>query len=405
MMWWATLRLAVRSLGRNRLRSVLTVLGIVIGVGAVVAVNAVGRGAQIFIAERVSTFAVNGMQIFPSSTDFSPARAGQALNVLNDGDVRAIEREIPSVRSVAPFVSSMVRVTAGSRHNTTRIGGTTGEYFLVRNWPLAIGSYFDSGQVRTAAKVCVIGETIQRQFFPHDDPLGQIIRLGSMPCRVIGVLRPKGVTFGLDQDDLILLPISTLRSRILHWVGSGLSNIVLSAREEWMMPRAQAEITTLLRQRHRLGEDQPDDFRITSQAEMAASFQAQRKAVELLLVIVAAIALLIGGIGVMNIMLVSVTERTREIGIRLAIGAQPGDILAQFIVESLSLSILGGLGGLTLGAAASVALAKITTWKIEPTWQSAVIAIGLSSAVGLTFGLVPARRAAALDPITALRHE
>ncbi|MEI8259042.1 MAG: ABC transporter permease, partial [Deltaproteobacteria bacterium] len=282
---------------------------------------------------------------------------------------------------------------------------TTAEYFQVRAWQLASGSYFDGSQLRRSAQVCIIGETIRQSLFQNDDPVGQVIRLGTIPCRVIGVLRTKGVTFGLDQDAIVFLPISTVRSRLLHSVGSGVSSIPLSLEEEWAIPQSQSEISLLLRQRHRLQPGQPDDFRITSQSELLASFQAQRQAVSLLLTIVASIALLIGGIGVMNIMLVSVTERTREIGIRLAIGAQPADIMTQFMIESLTLSVLGGAGGWVLGALSSVVLSSVTSWNIQPDWRTAMLAFALSLTIGAVFGFLPARRAARLDPITALRHE
>jgi putative ABC transport system permease protein len=303
-------------------------------------------------------------------------------------------------------LTASAQVVAGSRNWSTRVYGTTPEYFRVRSWSTTDGAPFTDTDMRTSAKVCVIGTTIQRELFAGDNPLGSTIRVGRMPCTVIGVLEAKGQSgFGQDQDDIIVVPMTTFRTRVSRRPGRDVGFVMVSARDPALMARAESAITSLLRQRHRLAPADENDFTVRNMADVVKSFDAQRAAITTLLLVVASISLLVGGIGVMNIMLVSVTERTREIGIRLAIGARARDILAQFLVEAVVLAAIGGLAGLGLGAGASVVVGRTTDWKVSLQPDTALLAVIVSGGIGVVFGFFPARRAAKMDPIVALRHE
>jgi putative ABC transport system permease protein len=325
---------------------------------------------------------------------------------LTEDDAEAIMREVPSVAAAAPILSASTQVVSGSNNTSTRITGTTLPYFSVRAWSVARGDFWTEADERTAAKVCVIGETVRQDLFGNGDPIGQQIRVGKMPCVVVGLLAAKGQSsFGQDQDDTILVPIGTFRARVSHRAGREVNQIMLSARDPNVSSRAERATNELLRQLHKLQPYEENDFSVRNMQDLAKSFNEQRAAITMLLLSVASISLLVGGIGVMNIMLVSVTERTREIGIRLAIGARSSDILAQFLVEAVVLSGIGGVAGLALGALSSSLLAKQTGWNMKIQPESAIIAVAVASGIGVVFGFFPARTAAKLDPIVALRHE
>jgi putative ABC transport system permease protein len=407
MMWYMALRLALRSLARSKLRAGLTALGILIGVAAVVTTNSLGAGAKERIEQELTLLGVNLLVVYPSSTTTGGAHTAQGSSVtLTDADALAIQNEVPSVAAVAPVVSANVQVVARAHNAATRAIGTWPGYFRVRAWGAALGSLFTDDDVRASSRACVIGETVRESLFGVDDPVGMEIRVGRMPCVVVGVLIPKGQTnFGSDQDDTVVMPISAFRAGLARLPNAQVNQIMISAGGPSVIHRAQQATTTLLRQRHGIAADGPDDFSVRNLADVMRTFDEQRAAITALLLSVASISLLVGGIGVMNIMLVSVTERTREIGIRLAIGARGSDILAQFLVEAVVLASIGGLAGLLAGATASHVVGRMTQFSAHFQPDSAVLAMAVSGGIGVTFGFFPARRAARLDPIAALRHE
>lgn len=407
MMFWMPMRLAILSLLRNKVRALLTVLGILIGVASVVASSAIGEGAKQKIESQFASLGVNMLMVFPGATASGGARgAAGSASGLNEEDARAIVREIPSISASAPTLSASAQVVAGSKNWSTRVTGTTTDYLTVRSWRVVEGSSFSDSDFRVSAKVCVIGATIRRELFGAESPVGRTMRVGRMPCVITGVLESKGQSgFGQDQDDLVVVPLSTFRTRVSRRPGTEVGMIMASARAPELMSRAEGAITSLLRQRHRLSGTEENDFSVRNMADIVKSFDEQRAAISMLLLIVASISLLVGGIGVMNIMLVSVTERTREIGIRLAIGARANDILAQFLVEAVVLAAVGGIAGVGLGALASYIVGKTTDWSAKVQPQTVLIAVAVAGGIGVIFGFFPARRAAKMDPITALRHE
>jgi len=401
------LRLALRALARNLLRSTLTVLGILVGVAAVVSVSALGSGAQEQMEAQLASLGANLLVVFPGATATGGARgaAGTAQGMTED-DAVAIEHEVPSVRAVAPVLGASAQVVVGARNAATRVTGTTLDYFAVRNWSVSRGSTWTDSDYRTGAKVCVLGETVRRALFDSTDPVGSTLRIGRVPCTIVGVMTSKGQSsFGQDQDDVVLMPLSTFRARVSHRPGREIGMIMLSARDPRLTRRAETAVTALLRQRHHLGAGIENDFTVRNLSEIAQTFDAQRATIAMLLLAVASISLFVGGIGVMNIMLVSVTERTREIGLRLALGARGRDIMAQFLVEAVVLSLLGGLVGLGLGVLANTVIAGQTGWTLRLRVDTALLAVAVAGGIGVIFGFLPARRAASLDPIVALRHE
>jgi macrolide transport system ATP-binding/permease protein len=406
-MWLMAVRLALRSLNRNKLRAGLTVLGILIGVAAVVAMTALGDGARANIESQLGALGTNLLMVFPGANTSGGVRSeAGARPTLSEDDGEAIRRELYTVRAVAPVLGAAAQVVVGARNAATRVTGSTPAYLEVRAWPLARGRGFTDVDMRTSARVCLLGETVRQNLFGSSDPIGASIRIGRLPCNVIGLLAPKGKgSFGNDYDDTIVMPISTVRSRLRGLQTREVNQLLVSVREAELMPRTQEQVIALLRQRHRIGANDENDFSVGNMQDIMATLEQTRSTLSALLLAVAAIALLVGGIGVMNIMLVSVTERTREIGIRLAVGARSGDILAQFLVEAVALSVLGGLAGLGVGWAAGTALANVMNWTVSFSPTAAAIALGTSSAIGVVFGYFPARRAAHLDPIQALRHE
>jgi putative ABC transport system permease protein len=406
-MWLMAFRLALRSLLRNRMRSALTALGVIIGVAALIVTVVMGEGARKLIAAQVASMGSAMLMLVPGASvqgGFSGG-AGSGRPLLRE-DVEAL-RDLRSVRYAAPVDRTVAQVISSNLNWSTQVLGTTLEYIRIREWPVRRGRFFTSAEDETAAKVCVLGQTVAQNLFGDADPLGQSIRVKQMPCEVVGVLAQKGQSaMGTDQDDIILVPSLTLRTRVLNQNRQFVGSIMVGATSEDDLFLAEQEVTQLLRQRHKLSDDQDNDFTIRNLAEIV---QTQQKIVETqtgMLRNIAAVSLLVGGIGIMNIMLVSVTERTREIGIRLAIGARENDILTQFLVEAVALSMAGGLLGIGLGMAGAVLLSKLgggTPVDFSLSWMA--IGFGVSVGIGVVFGYYPARKAARLDPIDALRYE
>lgn len=400
-------RIALRALARNKMRSALTMLGIVIGVSAVIAMVGVGQGAENQVQQQIESFGTNTVFVSAGSPARRPggARRGHwAVKTLVVDDMRAIEREVPLVRACAPGTMTSAQVVFRNQNWYTRVMGTTAEYFTVRNWPLLAGTMFGEGEVRSAQNVAVLGKTVADLLFLDEDPLGETIRIKEYPFQVIGVMAPKGQSpFGDDQDDRIFIPYSTLQKKISgqNWV----QFISCTAVSREASRAAQAQIVSLLRERHRIGPGADDDFQVRTQSEVADLAEQTSRVMTLLLGSIASISLLVGGIGIMNIMLVSVTERTREIGIRMAVGATETDIQRQFLVEAVTLSLLGGAVGILLGAAVSGLIASFLGWPVFISAKAVLVAAVFSAAVGIFFGYYPARQAARLDPIEALRYE
>jgi putative ABC transport system permease protein len=401
------IRLAFRAVVRNPMRASLTVLGVLIGVAAVVTVTALGSGARERVSMQIQAIGSNFMIVFPQSTQASGARGAQGSGMrLTEDDGRAILREASSVLAVAPVIRSVVQAVYGDQNWATQVAGTTLSYLVVRDWALARGAAWDAHDEATKSKVVVLGSTVARTLFGTEDPIGRTIRMGRYPYRVLGVLAPKGeAPFGLDQDDIILMPSTSFRARILHTPPGFAGVLMASATSPETIDRAVRQIDAILRQRHRVEGGRDADFSIHSQKQFAELGNAITGTLTDLLVFVAAVSLIVGGIGVMNIMLVSVTERTREIGIRMAIGARAHDIRTQFLVEAVALSVLGGVAGVALGTLAIVGLKSVLDWHMSLSALAIGISITVSGAIGVAFGFIPARRAASLDPIDALRHE
>jgi len=405
----ATLRIALRALLRNKMRSFLTTLGVVIGVGAVIAMVAIGEGAKAQVAQTFAQMGTNVLIVLPGSSQAGGARGGFGSQpTLTWDDLKAIQTELPSVKVAAPQLRSNAQVLSDDQNWTTSVSGTTPEFFDLRSWPVSAGAPLGASDVEAGTKVAVLGQTVATKLFgTGSDPVGQNIRIKNIPFQVAGVLAPKGQSpTGQDYDDAVYIPVTTFQSKVQGGLQKYLSGqILVAASSTDDTARAQREITTLLRDRHRIGAGQDDDFSIRNLAEIAGAQQQGTDTLTTLLASIAAVSLLVGGIGIMNIMLVSVTERTREIGVRMAIGAKPRHILLQFLVEALSLSLLGGLVGIALGAGASGWLAARFQWPTLVRPDVVVIAVLFSALVGIVFGLYPARKASRLDPIDALRFE
>jgi putative ABC transport system permease protein len=402
----AAIRLAIRAIIRSKLRSSLTVLGILIGVAAVVIVVALGTGVQQQVGGQISTLGANVIYIFPQSTQSSGVRDKDSGNRLTESDGRAIIAEATSVADVAPFSSTAAQVISGDRNAVTQVMGTTRGYFAVRGFSVGKGEMFTESDELLKTKVCIIGETVREKLFAQADAIGQYVRIGRYPYRIIGVLTKKGQSpFGEDQDDRILMPIGSYRARIQPSAPGRVQMLIASATDERTVDRAVSQIESILRQRHRIGANDEPDFMTRTQAEFRRSSEEIFGTLTVLLSSIAAVSLLVGGIGVMNIMLVSVTERTREIGIRMAIGASAADILIQFLVEAVVLSVIGGLFGLAMGAAVIKGLGQALGWSLQLPIPAVIAAVGTSGLIGIVFGFFPARRAALMDPIVALRQE
>jgi len=398
------LKVGMAAIARNKMRSMLTALGIIIGVACVIAMIGVGQGSQAAIQAQISSLGSNFMMVFPGVATQSGARIFTGQSTITDEDVAAVKAECPSVAYVTPVSRSGAQVVNGSLNWGTQVQGVGVEWPFVRSWNVDKGAFFGESDVRAAAKVAVLGSTVADALFEGQDPVGQTVRIKNFPFRVIGVLESKGGnSMGQDQDDVVIAPYTTVM-RLLKKTNR-IDMFMASAVSRGAVDQAAAEIEALLRQRHRLGQGQDSDFMIRSQQEIAQTADQTSRTLSVLLASAASISLLVGGIGIMNIMLVSVTERTREIGIRMAIGAKGRDILTQFLIEALALSIAGGAVGIALGIAASRILAWKAQWPVLLSPDAILLAFGFSAAIGVFFGFYPARKAAQLDPIEALRYE
>ena len=402
---WQTTLIALRALRRNKMRSMLTALGIIIGVASVVAMVAVGNGAQARITSQVSALGQNLLTVFAGSKKSGGVNSGLgSASAITLADAEAIQREVPDVAAVSPEVSVTAQAIANGRNWSTTVVGESPDYLIIRDWKLAAGSMFNGSDIRSAAKIAVIGSKTANELFGPLNPVGQSVRIGNIPFTIIGLLESKGAGMGgANQDDRILIPYTTAMKRLTG--DRYLRSVNVEIRSADRMDIAQQQITSLLRQRHRLTSDQSDDFNIFNQKEIADTVNSISKIITLLLGSIAGISLVVGGIGIMNIMLVSVTERTREIGIRIAVGAQPGDIRLQFLIEAVTLSLLGGLIGVLCGVGASHLVGMFADFKAVVSSGSIILAFGVSSVIGIFFGFYPAHKAAALDPIVALRYE
>jgi putative ABC transport system permease protein len=406
MNFWMLLKISLKALSKNKVRSVLTMLGIIIGVGAVIAMVSLGQGAQRQVQESIAAMGTNSLRVMAGSMRTFGMHAGAgSINTLTPEDFDAMVAECPAVKLVSPNASTSAQVVFGNQNWGTRVDGYNQNLPEIRNWQVASGTFFTDGQVKNASRVAVLGQTVVDQLFGGSDPVGQTIRIKNLPFQVVGVLTKKGQTaWGQDQDDTVIVPYTTVLKKFLRgvlYVQSGSVGAV-SARATYA---AQEQITQLLRQRHRLGPFQDDDFTVRNLSEIADTAEATNRIMTALLASIAAVSLLVGGIGIMNIMLVAVSERTREIGIRMAIGARPNHIRIQFLTESILLCTWGGILGLFLGLTGSIGMAKILGWPTLVSYNSIFISIIFSAAIGIFFGYYPAHKAAAMDPIEALRYE
>jgi putative ABC transport system permease protein len=398
-------KVAVQSILKNKMRTLLTMLGIVIGVAAVIVMVAVGQGAQARITEQIRNLGTNMIVITPGTSQAGGVSQGAAtFNRLTVEDADKLDRESLTLAAVSPVIFSRAQVIGGQGNWRTMINGVATEYFTIRDWQVTDGALFSEADVRAMRKVALLGSTVAVNLFPGGDAVGQQVQLRSVPFTVVGVLAPKGQTAtGSDQDDVVIVPYTTARSRLSGW--ARVQQILVSTYSPGDIPAAQDEIRAILRESHHLGDDDDDDFTVRNQDELATAASATTKVMSWLLAAIASISLVVGGIGIMNIMLVSVTERTREIGIRMAVGARGSDVLTQFLVESIVISVLGGFIGLVLGFAGAALLGRLTGWSTATPPEAVLIAVGFSAAVGVFFGFYPARKAASLDPIQALRYE
>jgi len=404
-----TLRVALRALLRNKMRSFLTVLGIIIGVGAVIAMVAIGEGAKARVEESFASMGSNLLIVMPGSTNASGARGGfGSMPTLTWDDLVAIRREVSSVRYAAAQLRTNAQLMSEDQNWSTSVTGTSPEYFLIRNWKVASGRQLLDSDIETSAKVVLLGQTVVDKLFGASaDAVGQIVRIKNIPFEVIGVLEKKGQSaMGQDYDDGAFVPQSTFQSKIQGGLQKFLSGtIFIGATSTEATARAEEQIQSLLRDRHRIGPGMDDDFSVRNLTEMANAQQEGTKTLTTLLASIAAVSLLVGGIGIMNIMLVSVTERTREIGVRMAVGATPFNILLQFLVEALTLATAGGIVGVLIGVFSAGQLASRFGWPMLIRPDIVVISVGFSALVGVVFGLYPAQKASRLDPIDALRYE
>jgi len=404
----STVKISLRALIVNKMRSALTTLGIIIGVGAVITMLAVGSGASEKIGEQIASMGSNLLIVLSGSTSAGGVRMGSGtLPSLTMGDAVAIQEECSAVSDVAPVLSGTAQVVYGSQNWLTGVTGTTPNMLNVRDWLLAEGRSFREQDVRSAAKVCLLGETVVDNLLGGIEPLGQVIRIKKVPFTVVGLLTPKGQSsHGQDQDDVIFVPVTTAQKRLFGATFPGMvRTIMVKAKSGEALDMAEEQITELLRQRHHIGPKQEDDFTVRNLTQMMETAQQSTRVMSLLLGAIASVSLLVGGIGIMNIMLVSVTERTREIGLRLAVGARVRDIRLQFIIESLTLSVIGGIIGIIIGISGSKALSMLAGWPTIISPASVLLSFGFSALVGLFFGYYPAYKASLLNPIDALRYE
>jgi putative ABC transport system permease protein len=407
---WQSVRIAGRALRVNKLRSALTMLGIIFGVAAVIAMVGVGAGAQARVAEQIQSLGSNLIIVLSGSSNASGVRLGTGSQLsITEDDATAIAREVASVQAAAPSVRGGAQVVYGSLNWSTQIQGVTPSYFEARDWPVDEGRPILQEDVDGATKVALLGQTTALNLFGESDPMGQIIRIKKVPFAVIGVLSRKGQnSWGQDQDDLILVPLTTAKKKVLgvsQANARAVSVISVKVRPGGDMTEAEDQIRVLLRQRHRLQPFQDDDFWLRNLSEILQTQEDSSRVMTYLLAAIASVSLLVGGIGIMNIMLVSVTERTREIGLRMAVGARRRHILLQFLIEAVTLSLIGGIIGIALGLGGSRAISYFAEWRTLVNPESIVIAFGFAAGIGIFFGFYPARKASRLDPIEALRYE
>jgi len=401
------IRVAFRALIRNKMRAALTMLGVIIGVSAVIAMVSIGQGAQASVQAQIANIGTNLLFVSAGAQNVGGVRSGtgdSGTNTLTVEDLEAIKREVPSVSMVTPAVNARSQLVSGNANWNTSVQGVSDQYPDIRKWTIQSGSFFTDADVKTAARVIVIGQTVADSLFPGTDPVGETLRVMNLPFRVLGVMARKGQDQqGRDQDDITFAPYTTVQNKVL---GSPRVQIAyVSAVSQDATYTAQSQITDLLRQRHKLAPNDPNDFTVRNMTDIADAANETSNTMTILLACIAGVSLLVGGIGIMNIMLVSVTERTREIGIRMAIGARSSAVRSQFLIESIVLSLTGGIFGIVLGVIVSLAIPKLLGW---PTLVSTMAIVGsaiFSVAVGVFFGYYPARKAAALDPIEALRYE
>ena len=406
----AVMRIALKALRVNKLRTALTMLGMIIGVGAVITMLAVGSGAQERVREQIRNLGTNLIIVFPGSTTAGGARLGAgSAQSLTEADAQAIALEVEGVIVTAPSLRGSGQVVAGNANWATQYFGTTNDYLIARDWPLASGRAFEPQELASAGKVAIIGQTVATQLFGDADPIDQTIRVRKVPLTIIGVLDRKGQnSLGQDQDDILLMPIATARNRVLgqsQGRQKRIGGMSIKVADGFDMKQVEERMKDLLRQRLRVQPGADDPFTVRNLTELLQTQEAASRVLTLLLAAVAGVSLLVGGIGIMNIMLVSVTERTREIGLRMAVGARGRDILKQFLTEAVTLSMIGGLAGIIIGVAASFAVGYFAKWNTDITPQSIALAVGFSATIGVFFGFYPARKAAQLLPIEALRYE
>ncbi|HYN85195.1 MAG TPA: ABC transporter permease [Pyrinomonadaceae bacterium] len=402
------IRIAFRALARNKMRAALTMLGIIIGVSAVIAMVSIGQGAQATVQAQIEGMGTNLLFVSAGAQNTGGVRGGagadSSSNALTAEDLAAIKREVPSVAMVSPQVNARSQMVAANLNWSAQVQGVSEQFTDIRKWQVGSGAFFTESDVRTAARVIVLGQTVADNLFPGTDATGQTVRVSNLPFRVVGVMARKGQDqMGRDQDDVAFAPYTSVQKKLL---GNNRLNVALvSAVSQDATYTAQAQITELLRQRHKLSPNEPNDFTVRNMSDVAEAANETNSTMTVLLGCIAGVSLLVGGIGIMNIMLVSVTERTREIGIRLAIGARSSAVRTQFLIESIVLSLTGGIVGILLGLGVSVAIPMFLGWPTLVSTASVAGSVVFSAAVGIFFGYYPARKAAALDPIDALRFE
>ena len=403
----AIIRVAVRALNRNKLRTALTMLGIIIGVGAVIALVSIGQGAQAMVQNQINGMGTNMMFIMPGNVMTGGASLGAgAANTLTEEDLQAMIKEVPTIAAASEIMRASGQLVFGNQNWFVQIQGTNEKFPFIRNWKVDRGEFFTDSDVRSAERVIVLGKTVADKLFPGMDPIGQMIRVRNLPFRVVAVLTAKGQSMvGQDQDDTAVMPYTTVQRKLLGQQLPSISQVMISSISPEASTSTEMQVTDLLRQRHKIQPGQTDDFIVRNMTDVAQTSAQITTLMTILLGSIAAISLIVGGIGIMNIMLVSVTERTREIGIRMAVGARPNYIRLQFLTESLVLSLVGGFIGVVIGGSLAAVVARFLGWPTLVSALSVLVSFAFATGIGIFFGYYPAHKAAALDPIEALRYE